>query len=359
MTRLDLDRARVVRAWLAARGEELSPRVRENVLREFPATNQDTPHWAAPWPQFSSFAVGAAVGAAVAVMLVVAMIGAGLLPGYQFGGTGATATPPPAARSPIPRSTPAPSPSPDTIDRSYRDVGIIGLPPLGATPSDSTETELIETFWRPGPPYKGAAFLYEDGRLIWNEYFAEANSRSTGWLEQSLTDEGIELLRALALETNSDGPRLMKPEELPDLLPARAWVDRAVRPYVPSGYAACLFVTEQENPFIESDMTPQEMLAALPRAARDLLRDRPFVRSDAYGGDSSGGVSDCLGLDVADARRLERALRAAGFEQDARRNDYLLEYHTVLDRPEDGTWWLSVWFEPILPDGTITCSSCG
>jgi hypothetical protein len=91
----------------------------------------------------------------------------------------------------------------------------------------------------------------------------------------------------------------------------------------------------------------------------DLLRDRPFVRSDAYGGDSSGGVSDCLGLDVADARRLEAALRAAGYEQDELRNRYLLQDYAVLDLPEAGTWWLEVWFEPILPDGTITCSSCG
>jgi hypothetical protein len=210
-------------------------------------------------------------------------------------------------------------------------------------------------FLRSGPPYRGAAFLFADGRLIWNEYFG---GQSTGWLAQSLTDEGIELVRALA-RPNPDGFRLLKPEELPDLLPARAWVDRAVRPYVPSGYAACLFVTEQENPFIESDMTQQEMLAALPPAAGDLLRDRPFVRSDAYGGDSSGGVSDCLGLDVADARRLEAALRAAGYEQEEWRNRYLLQDYAVLDLPEPGTWWLEVWFEPILPDGTITCSSCG
>ena len=142
-------------------------------------------------------------------------------------------------------------------------------------------------------------------------------------------------------------------------MPDRAWVDQAVRPYVPSGYAACLFVTNQEDPFIESDMTQQEMLAALPRAARDLLRDRPFVRSDAYGGDSSGGISDCLGLDVADARRLDRALRAAGYEQEGWRNRYLLQDYAELDLPEAGTWWLEVWFEPILPDGTITCSSCG
>jgi hypothetical protein len=349
-----MDRTRTVRAWLAAGTEELSPRVLESVLREFPSRNQDTPYWATPWLQVHSLAVGALIGAA-AVTLIVAMIGAGLSGRFQPGGTWATPTPTPGIASPSPRATRAPSPTPDNIDRSYRDVGIIGLAPLGLTPSDPTETELIETFWRPGPPYKGAAFLYADGRLIWNEYFG---GQSTGWLEQSLTDEGIELVRALA-RPNPDGFRLLKPEELPDLLPARAWVARTVRPYVPSGYAACLFVTEQENPFIESDMTQQEMLAALPPAAGDLLRDRPFVRSDAYGGDSSGGVSDCLGLDVADARRLEAALRAAGYEQEEWRNRYLLQDYAVLDLPEPGTWWLEVWFEPILPDGTITCSSCG
>jgi hypothetical protein len=120
---------------------------------------------------------------------------------------------------------------------------------------------------------------------------------------------------------------------------------------VPSGYAACIVVSEQVNPFTESGMTQTEILAALPRAAADLLRDRPPVV------DSSGSYSadpfNCLGLEVADARRLDAALRAAGFEQDA------WVYHTVLDRPEAGTWWLNVFLEPILPDGTITCSSCG
>jgi hypothetical protein len=353
MTRLELDRTRVVRAWLAAGSQELSPTVRENVLREFPAMNQDRPHWAAPWPQFSSFAVGAAVGAA-AVTLVIVMIGAGLWPAYQRGGTGASFTPTPDAPSPTPRSTQAPSPTPNNIDYSYRNVGFIGLPPLGATPSDPTETELIENFFRPGQPYSGGAFLYADGRLIWNEYFED---RSTGWLEQSLTNYGMELVRGLNLEMLNDGHRLLDPEELPGLLPDAAWVDQSVRPYVPSGFAACLIVSEQVNPFTESNMTLPEKLTALPRAAADLLRDRPPVlaSSDSYG----ANINDCLRLDLADARRLDAALREARLEQDAWRNRYLLEYHVVLDRPEDGIWWLGVWFEPILPDGTITCSSCG
>ncbi len=347
MTRMDPDRTQAVRGWLAAGSDELSPRVRDNVLREFRLSSQDRPYWAAPWLQASSFAIGAAVGAA-AVTLVAVTIGAGLIGGFQpGGGAGTTPTSTPDA----PTSTPdAPSPTPGAIDYAYRDVGFIGLPPLGATPSDPTDTELIESFLRPGPPYKGAAFLYADGRLIWNEYFGEANVRSTGWLEQSLTDDGIALVRALTLRTWM-GQRVLNPEELPVLLPRAAWVDQTVRPYVPSGFAACLSVSDYVNPFTDSNMTQEEILAALPRAAFDLLRDRPPVvdSSDSYGADPF----NCLGLDVADARRLDAALLAAEFERDA------LVYHRVLDRPEAGTWWLNVFFEPILPDGTITCSSCG
>lgn len=356
MTRADLDLTSAVRTWLATAGsEELSPRVLDTVLREFPAMDQDRPHWAPAWPQFSSFAFGAAVGAALAVTLAVAVIGGGLFDVYQRGGAGATLSPTPGVPSPTRGATRAPSPTPDNIDRSYRDVGFIGLPPLGATPSDPTHTDLLETFWRPGPPYKGAAFLYADGRLIWNEYFADT---STGWLEQSLTDDGIELVRALATERlfNGQWQWILTPEELPGLLQEGAWVDPTVRPYVPSGFAACLFVSNEVDPFSELHMTLQEKLDALPRAVADLLRDRSPVpdSSNSYGDDP-----DCLRLDLADARRLDAALREARLNQAAGRNRYLLEYHVELDRPEDGIWWLSVWFEPILPDGTITCSSCG
>jgi hypothetical protein len=349
MTRPDVDRTPAIRAWLAAGSEEISPRVLEGVLREVPAMSQDRPHWAGPRFGMSSFALGAAVGGA-AVTLVVAVIGSGLVGGMRPGGTGETPSPTPVG----------PSATPGVVDYSYRDMGFNGLAPQGATPSDPARTDLVEVFARPGPPYLGAAFLYADGRLIWNEYFGDVEGAfhdSTGWLEQSLTAEGIELVRALAVDgwmlNGRRSPRVLKPEELPDLLPARAWADMAIRPYVPSGYAACLSVMEQENPFLESGMSARDMLAALPRAAADVLRDRPPVvdSSRSYGDDPRA----CLGMDVRDARRVDAALRAAGFEQE-RWNGPI---RGVLDRPEAGTWWLNVFLEPILPDGTITCSGCG
>ncbi|MGH2462498.1 MAG: hypothetical protein ACRDFZ_02585 [Candidatus Limnocylindria bacterium] len=340
MTRSELDRTRSVRAWLADGSTELSPRVFENVLREIPAMSQDRPHWAAHRLGMSTMVVGAVA----VVTLVVVLMSAGLFGDVTPGGPVAT----PVA------SPEAPSPTQPPIDYAYRDVGFIGLPPLGVTPSDPTTTELVENFFYPGPaPYKGQSFLYADGRLVWNEYF-DSQQRSTGWLQQTLTEDGIELVRALATGTAGETLRRLDPAELPKRLPVHAWVEQAVRPYVPSGFAACLFVTEQVNPFTESSMTLPEKLAALPLAAADILRDRPFAHSRAYGPDP-----ECLGMSVADARRLDAALRTAGLEQDAWRNQFLLEYHLVLDRPEAGIWWLSVWFEPILPDGTITCSSCG
>ena len=73
----------------------------------------------------------------------------------------------------------------------------------------------------------------------------------------------------------------------------------------------------------------------------------------------TAGPLDCLGMTTAEARLLDAALSDAGLEQDEWRNKYLLEYHVVLDSAAPDAWRLGVWFEPILPDGTIGCTSCG
>lgn len=337
-----------MRTWLAEGSTELSPRVFDGVLREVPATSQDRPHWASSRLEMSTLVLGTA---AVVTLAVVAM-SAGRFGGITPAGPAST----PAPTVPAVSAEPS-SPTALPVDYAYRDVGFIGLPPLGATPTDPNPAVLIETFWRPGMPYMGEAFLYADGRLIWNEYYPDA-TKSTGWLQQTLTADGIELVRDLATE-NAGRPRGLQPETLPGRLPADAWVDATVLPYIPNGFGICIGVSNQENPFRESLITLPEKLAALPTAASDLLRDRLHVPSpDAYDTEHGEGM-DCLGMSVADARQLDAALRAAGLEQEEWRNDNLLEYHTVIERPESGTWWLDVWFEPILPDGTITCSSCG
>ena len=126
MTRADLDRTQAVRAWLAAGGEELSPRVRDNVLREFPATNQDRPHWAArlasdPAPSLSVLrSVLRSLSrwpSRWSVPVCLAGTDQGVPEGrYAYNG-------PPDVD--LQRWTPGPSPTPDTIDYSYRDVGFM------------------------------------------------------------------------------------------------------------------------------------------------------------------------------------------------------------------------------------------
>lgn len=337
MNRSEADRVRAVRGWLEEGSTELSARVRDGVLREFPGTTQDRPFWSSRWPRMNTFATVSAV----AVGLVVVVVGARLLGGASPGGGG------PAMPSPD-----APSPTP-YVDRSYRDVGFIGLPPLGATPSSPRTTVLVESFWVPaeggGLPYRGGVFLYADGRLIWNEYF---DGRSTGWLEQRLTSEGIDLVRGLAF--GGGVSRRLYPALLPTELPANAWADARVRPYVPSGFAACLFVSDPEHPFTIPSIPLSEALPMLPMDARDLLHDREPVPTD-----TPNDPFDCRGMNVVDARRLDAVLRRAGLDQDEWRNGSLLEYHIDLDGDGPETWWLNVWFEPFLPDGSITCSSCG
>jgi hypothetical protein len=213
-------------------------------------------------------------------------------------------------------------------------------------------------FFHPGgPPYRGAIFIYADGRLIWNEYYGGIFQRSTGWLEQRLTVDGIQLVRALATRgpdlPDGTSARRLDPVQLPDRLPASAWVDDTVRPYVPSGFAACLFVDDDHNGAPRATLS--EKLALLPPDIAALVRDAtPVPSEDGYGPDAQ-----CLGLDTESARELDAALRPSGFEQDGFRNRYLLEYHRDADGPGPGTTVISIWFEPILPDGTITCSSCG
>ena len=286
---------------------------------------------------------------AAAAVVAVAFLGINLL--FTEGGNGVGG--PTAAPSSI--SSPIPSPTPMPLEPSPIDVGFIGLPPPGAAPSTPESGELVTSFvYDRQPPFNGMARLYADGRLIWFRYdIGNEPYSSTGYLEQRLTPEGVELVRALAGEP-VDGDRRLDPRTLPDQLPANAWADITVRPYVPSGFAACLMHENWEDPFQESTLTLPEKLAVLPAAAAGILRDREEVPSDSY-----GATSHCLGMTTAEARLLDAALRNAELEQDEWRNRYLLEYHIVLDSAAPDAWRLGVWFEPILPDGTIGCTSCG
>jgi hypothetical protein len=234
--------------------------------------------------------------------------------------------------------------------------GFIGLPPVGATPSTPEHGELVEMYPVDGGglPFRGAVRLYADGRMIWYRFLDTsqgANTASTGYLEQRLTPEGVEMVRTHPSLLEKD------PVRLPGWLPDSAWEDQEIRAYVPTGYAVCLNVGDADG-YVEERVwgrpgTPSRrsrVLALLPASAADLLRGKEAVPP-------LDDAEDCLALTTDEARLLDRALADAGFEQDEQQNAYLLDYALAVPG-QDGAW-LDIRFEPIYPDGSIGCSACG
>ena len=72
------------------------------------------------------------------------------------------------------------------------DKGIVGLPPVGATPSTPESGVLEMYYWVSGVETRSRNWVYADGRLI---RLGAAGPRR-GFLEQRLTREGVKLLRS-------------------------------------------------------------------------------------------------------------------------------------------------------------------
>jgi hypothetical protein len=97
-----------------------------------------------------------------------------------------------------------------TVRVLFLDKGFIGLPPVGATPSAPESGELVvqwEGLSATLPRNLVRAWLYADGRIIWERrpWHEDltvgrppegANELVSGYLEQRLTPEGVELLRS-------------------------------------------------------------------------------------------------------------------------------------------------------------------
>ena len=79
--------------------------------------------------------------------------------------------------------------------REYVEAQTVGglhrAAPEGATPSTPGRGELVVRHWW---GVARGSYVYADGRLIW--YCDTATRRSTGYLEQRLTPEGVELVRS-------------------------------------------------------------------------------------------------------------------------------------------------------------------
>ena len=103
-----------------------------------------------------------------------------------------------------------------TVRDLFLDRGFIGLPPVGATPSAPESGELV-LYWmgrsatHARPHWRGGyvaplvrVWVYADGRMIWSREGAipaGANEVTSGYLEQRLTPEGVELLRSRLVAT--------------------------------------------------------------------------------------------------------------------------------------------------------------
>jgi len=229
--------------------------------------------------------------------------------------------------------------------------GLTGLPPEAAEPSAPETGELVETFAAAGgaPPYRGMARLYADGRLIWNRYFngpGGPNSLTTGYLEQRLTHEGVELVKREA-SLDRKGPL-----GLLEWLPLDAWEVRWPVPYVPRGYGICLYPLDPRPGRAADGVTTEtaQLIEMLPPSVSSRLAGRDYVSPTDWD-------QECIALSLDETRVLEQVLSDGDFDQDAFINHFMVQY--FVDVPGAYGMRITLMFEPRFPDGSIGCSACG
>jgi hypothetical protein len=278
-------------------------------------------------------------------------------------------------------------------------VGLLGLPPRGATPSSPERGELVLGIGfghTEGDPGRFALHMYADGRLIWQrlgDFRGDANEASTGLIEQHLTPEGVELVLAEVLSTGlfdfdrdfvgaydglhyggievragdrlvhltwgdagfeqGDEPIATTPtpeqvralqqldtrlEDLASWLPASAWEEQRMRAYVPSSYGVCYMGRAEP-------MLRPRILYLLPAPAGDLLRPLDTTRSEVNG--PRGSIPFwCSVVTTEEARELAQILEDAGaFLQSPEGPSYAFSPSSF------GQDVLDIGFQPLLPHG--------
>jgi hypothetical protein len=258
------------------------------------------------------------------------------------------------------------------------DKGIVGLPPVGATPS-TPESGVLEMYYWINYP-RSRSWVYADGRLI----RLGAPPRG-GYLEQRLTREGVKLLRSEIVSAGGfghaqpppgstslnetfgpadikvrKGDRLVPLRWASDLkrlearltnpgswLPGSAWKQPKVRAYVPSRFGVCaaVLVGDVDKPaqmrFVQ--MGPARIVALLPAAAQSVLRGRDWNARGA------GGAS-CFAVTTNEARSLAKALDGAGPVTARKGGRIRLHYTFDVPGPNRQVW---ISFDPFLPQAEV------
>lgn len=268
--------------------------------------------------------------------------------GGPFGPTRAPSRRPSPTPPPVATETPTP---PLPADAASARVGFIGLPPQGAAPSTPRTGALVLEYTGRRFATWYQVWVYEDGRLVWQRegnLREGANQASTGFLQQRLTRDGVEMLVARGSAEAALFGFPWRPPYPASWLPPRAWRDRTIQAYVPSRYAVCYQALRQP-------IAPARIVTWLPRPAGRLLRTHDSrVRSAEGWLRGFGGA--CADLTTDEARTVAEALEDAGLAQDVFQEAYGLSYY-FNDRGVRNE--AVIRFEPILPHGEVACSGCG
>jgi hypothetical protein len=256
----------------------------------------------------------------------------------------------------------ADSPS-DTAVEPAATGTVLGLPPLGATPSDPAPGELVLQ-WESSLTVPGMMWIYADGRVISQRPLAVpegVGEEYSGLSESRLTPEGVEYLHSqviatglfgsdliLAREGNApflmisaqsgyqmvgvtwawrgitDGAPVATPEQEnalrrldallsnPESWPASVWEDETLVPFVPSSYSVCfgVSVSDAEPGTWVGKVDAALVWALLPEPAHDLLAAGVPTEEDSVHQD--GG---CRRMATDDARALALLLQEAGIHR--------------------------------------------
>ena len=206
----DDDVARSLGSWLRENRHEDADRVLNVVFDQIPATPQRQPTWRAWRQSVMNNMVRVAIVATAAAIVVVL--------GYSILQSGSGHGGPPPSSSPHASLLPEPS----------GPVDILGLPPVGATISEPGQGKLIMRF-EGGTGYSWSwIWIYADGRMISNRMLyapADVGDAYIGLVEQRLTPQGVEFLRAGAMETGLLDGDLALDRDIPGYLHMDIWND--------------------------------------------------------------------------------------------------------------------------------------